>query len=279
MFSPYEISELQEKLLSRRPHDDSLKYTLAQTLRRYTYDSYTYKYPDADFAPAVRRAMELYVQIKEQEENSPDLRGTAAAKLGKILSRQRNKHIKNAVEAERCRLELTADRCFEEALGLAEKNPAVLVCAGKYFRQQKKLTKSRELLQKAVDLRPEPKAHHQLGITLRQLALQEMSPGHAGAHQGYSRNQGSYPRAQGNQRDRRQQGFNPQAAAATVSTPRLYRDGKYVQEAIEHLHKSLELFDGEHNFALHDLGLMHFDLGEYDQALQQFHKLLDIFFN
>ena len=149
--------------------------------------------------------------------------------------------------------------------------------AGRYFRFQKNLTESRKLLQKAVYLRSEPKAHHQLGMTLRQLALQEMGPGHEGAHQGYSRNQGSYPRDQGSQRDRRQQGFNPQAAAATVSTPRLSRDGRYVQEALEHLHKSLVLFEGEHNFALHDLGLMHFDLGEYDQALQQFLKILENF--
>ena len=189
------------------------------------------------------------MQIKDREENSPDLRARAAAELGEILGWHREKYIRNAVEDERRRLELTADRCFEEAFELAGNNPAVLVRAGKYFRFQKKLTKSRELLQKAVDLRSEPKAHHQLGMTLRQLALQER--GH--------------------------QGFNPQAAAATVSTPRLSRDGRYVREALEHLHKSLELFVGEHNFALHDLGLMHFDLGEYDQALQQFHKILEIF--
>ena len=193
--------------------------------------------------------MELFVQIKDREENSPDLRARAAAELGWILGWHREKYIRNAVEDERRRLKLTADRCFEEALELAGNNPAVLVRAGKYFRFQKKLTKSRELLQKAVDLRSEPKAHHQLGMTLRQLALQER--GH--------------------------QGFNPQAAAATVSTPRLFRDGRYVREALEHLHKSLELFDGEHNVALHDLGLMHFDLGEYDQALQQFLKILEIF--
>ena len=279
LFKPYAISDLLEKLLLRRPHDDNLKYTLGLTLRRYTISASISTHPDVDFVPAVCRAMELFVQIKNREENSPDLRARAAAELGWILGWHREEYIRNAVEDDRRRFELTADRCVEEALELAGNNPAVLVRAGNYFRYQKRLTKSRELLQKAVDLRSEPKAHHQLGITLRQLALQERGPGHAGAHQGYNRNQGSYPCAQGNQRDRRQQGFNPQAAAATVSTPRLYRDGKYVQEAIEHLHKSLELFDGEHNFALHDLGLMHFDLGEYDQALQQFHKLLDIFFN
>ena len=201
-----------------------------------------------DFVPAVRRAVELFVQIKDREENSPDLRARAAAEMGWILGWHREKYIRNAVKDERRRLELTADRCFEEALELVGNNPAVLVRAGKYFRQRKRLTESRELLQKAVDLRSESKANHQLGITLKQLALQER--GH--------------------------QGFNPQAAV-TVSTPRLSRDGRYVQEAIEHFHKSLELFDGEHNFALHDLGLIHFDLSEYDQALQQFLRILDNF--
>ena len=196
----------------RRPHDDNLKYTLGLTLRRYTNYSSISKHPDVDFVPAVRRAMELFVQVKDREENSPDLRARAAAELGEILGWHREKYIRNAVKDERRRLEMTAGRCFEEAFELAGNNPAVLVRAGKYFRFKKKLTKSRELLQKAVDLRSEPKAHHQLGITLRQLALQKR--GH--------------------------QGFNPQAAAATVSTPILSRDGRYVQEALEHLHKSLE---------------------------------------
>ena len=267
-------------------------------------------HPDVDFVPAVRRAIELFVQIKDREENSPDLRGKAAAELGEMLDWQREESLRNAVEDEKRRLGLTAAECFDEAIRIAENNPPVLVRAGKYFRHQKNLTKSRELLQKAVDLRSEPKAHHQLGLTLRQLALQERGPGHAGAHQGYSRNQGSYPRAhgnqrdrrqqgynpqaaaahqgysrnqgsypraQGNQRDRRQQGFNPQAAAATVRTPRLRKDGRYVQEAMENFRKSLELSDGENDLALYDLGMMHFDLGEYDLALQQFHKLLDLF--
>ena len=217
------------------------------------------------------------MQIKERKKNSPDLRGKAAAELGEMLDWQREESLRNAVEDEKCRLGLTAAQCFDEAIRIAKNNPPVLVRAGKYFRHQKKLIKSRELLQKAVDLRSEPKAHHQLGITLRQLALQERGPGHAGAHQGYSRNQGSYPRAHGNQRDRRQQGFNQQAATATVRTPRLRKDGRYVQEAMENFRKSLELSDGENDLALCDLGMMHFDLGEYDLALQQFHKLLDLF--
>ena len=260
----------------RRPHDDSLKYTLGLTLRRYTNPSWTSMHPDVDFVPAVRRAIELFVQIKDQRENSPDLRAKAAAELGEMLDWQREERIRNAVEDERRRLGLTAAQCFDEAIRIAENNPPVLVRAGKYFRHQKKLTESRELLQKAVDLRPEPKAHHQLGITLRQLALQERGPGHAGAHQGYSRNQGSYPRTQGNQRDRRQQGFNPQAAAATVKTPRLRRDGRYVQEAIEHFRKFLELSYWENDLALYDLGMMYFYIGEYDLALQQFHKILEL---
>ena len=124
--------------------------------------------------------MELFVQIKNREENSPDLRARAAAELGWILGWHREEYIRNAVEDDRRRFELTADRCVEEALELAGNNPAVLVRAGNYFRYQKRLTKSRELLQKAVYRRPEPKAHHQLGITLRQLALQEKGPEHAG---------------------------------------------------------------------------------------------------
>ena len=235
--------------MTRRPHDDSLKYTLGLTLRRYTNFFCTSKHPKVDFAPAVRRAIELFVQIKNREENSLDLRAKAAAELGEILSWQQDEHIRKAVEEMQRRLRLTtADQCFDEALRLAPNNPPVLVRAGKHFRYQKKMTKARQLLEKAVRLRPEPKAHHQLGITLKQLAFQEQS-------------------------NRRHQASNPQAAGATV---RLSRDGRYVQEAMEHFRQSLELSDGENDLALHDLGLMHSALGEYEEALQQFRKILEL---
>ena len=135
------------------------------TLRRYTNPAWTSTHSDVDFVPAARRAIELFVQIKERKENSPDLRGKAAAELGEMLDWQREESLSNAVEDEKRRLGLTAAQCFDEAIRLAKNNPPVLVRAGKYFRHQKNLTKSRELLQKAVDDRSEPKAHHQLGIT------------------------------------------------------------------------------------------------------------------
>ena len=45
---------------------------------------------------------------------------------------------------------------------------------------------------------------------------------------------------------------------------------------MEHFRQSLELSDGENDFALHDLGLMHSAVGEYEEALQQFRKILGL---
>ena len=248
LFKPYTISKRQERLLSRRPHDETLKFTLGLTLRRYTNLYYTTKHPEVDFTPAVRRAIELFVQIKDREENDPDLRAKAAAELGEILDRQKDKHIRNAVEGEKRRRGLTADQCFNDAIQLAENNPAVLVWAGKYFRHQRNLTRSKELLEKAVTIRPKEKAHYQLGITLRQLALQE--------------------------NNRQQQAFTPGEETTTVNAPCLSR--KYLQEAIEHFRKSVELSNGE-NCAFDDVGYAHFLLKEYDEALKHFNKIIDIF--
>ena len=137
LFKPYTISKRQERLLSRRPHNDSLKFTLGLTLRRYTNLYYTNKHPEVDFTPAVRRAIELFVQIKDREENDTNLRAKAAAELCGILSWEKDEHIRKAAEEERRRLGLTtADQCIDEALRLAPDNPSVLVRAGQHFRYQ-----------------------------------------------------------------------------------------------------------------------------------------------
>ena len=242
LFRPYALSSLQKKLLSKRPHDDRLKYTLGLTLRCYTHPSSTSKHPEMDFAPAVRRAIELFEQILEREENSSDLRAKAAAELGEILSQQKDKHIKKAMEEEQRRLGLTAAQCFDKAVRLSPENPAVLVRVGRYFRRQGNFDKAKELLQKAIDIRPETAAHSELGITLKELAFKQVS-------------------------------FRRQAPV-NVNTPSLSRDGKYVQEAIEHFCKAIELTNGENYPALYDLTLIHYALGEYDEALQE---ILQIF--
>ena len=195
--------------MSTRPHDDGLKYTLGLTLCYYTHTSSTSRHPEMDFAPAVRRAIQLFEQILEREENSSDLRAKAAAELGEILSQQKDTHIKQAMEEEQRRLGLTAAQCFDKAVRLSPENPAVLVRVGRYFRRQGNFDKAKELLEKAIDIRPETTAHSDLGITLKHLALKQVS-------------------------------FRRQAPA-NVNTPSLSRDGKYVQEAIEHFCKAIEL--------------------------------------
>ena len=344
LFKPYTISKRQERLLSRRPHNETLKFTLGLTLRRYTNLNYTTKHPEVDFTPAVRRAIELFVQIKDREESDPDLRAKAAAELGEILGWQEDKHIMNAVEEEKRHRGLTAEQCFNEAIQLAENNPEVLVWAGKYFRHQGNLNRSKELLEKAVTIRPQEKAHHQLGITLKQLAFQEKGSevtrwakndnrnqtaylrsnayrentarrnadhfntrqgawniggaseqfdGHWRATGRNANNWGTRGRDNGNRRlpcreqgNWRTQGGNHGDQHYTGRSPSNWQQQvfspsdetvKYLQEAIEHFRKSVELAKGENCFAFYDLGHAHFLLKEYDEALKHFKKIIDIF--
>ncbi|KAL8569212.1 hypothetical protein ACOMHN_051892 [Nucella lapillus] len=284
LFKPYALSDFQEKLLTRRTHNEIMKFLLSQTYRRYINTSYFRKYPRVDFIPAMRRAIQLFVEIKDNQTNSPDLRAKASAELGELLNWNPEEKIRAAIDEEKARLRISCAQCFEEAIKLAEDNAEVLVWAGKFFRY-KNLRRSKELLEKAADIRPKPKAHHQLGLTLKKLALQG---------QKQSR---SYPPPRNQERDTRR-GRSSQSTRRGVQhdqtwgsdSARHYQQGeriakgpvevlskedKLVTEAMHHFQKSLDLSSGYSFVALFDLGLMHFSIQEYDQALEHFQKALD----
>ncbi|XP_070183625.1 uncharacterized protein, partial [Littorina saxatilis] len=291
LFKPFVISKRQEQLLQRRPDNAHFKYYLALTLKRYTYPFYMARHPQVDFIPAIPRAIKLLVEIKDQEDLNENLRGKAAAVLGEILSCQGDTVLMAVVEEERRRLGLETSQCFEDALRLADSNPEVLVKAGKYF--QKDLPRSKELLEKAVSIRPEPKAHRQLGVTLKKLALQakksssqssrssEASPNRQGNWRqpsssgsrgggrggGWGSNQGNWRNGGENRRN-----VSPSATGG----PSLSMDDRDVKEAMHHFHKALELSDGENFTVLKELALLHIDLGEYDEALSRSIEILPL---
>ncbi|XP_070204847.1 uncharacterized protein [Littorina saxatilis] len=146
LFKPYAISNLHEKLLQRRPDNAHFKYYLALTLKRYTHPFYMARHPLIDFSPAIRSAMKLLVEIKDREDLSGDLRGMAAAALGEILSWQSDKVLRAVVDEEQRCLGLETSQCFQDAFRLADHNQALLVKAGRYYRFQGDLPRSKELL-------------------------------------------------------------------------------------------------------------------------------------
>ncbi|KAK7115105.1 uncharacterized protein [Littorina saxatilis] len=293
LFKPYAISKLHEKLLQRRPDNAHFKYYLALTLKRYTHPFYMARHPQVDFSPAIRSAMKLLVEIKDREALSGDLRGKAAAELGEILSWQSNTILRAVVEKERRCLGLETSQCFQDALRLADSNQEILVKAGKYYGFQGDLPRSKKLLEKAVSIRPESKAHYRLGATLKELALQakrsspqsdrasEASPhGHGDWRQpsrsvnrgggrggGWGSNQGNWSNGGRNWRN---------VSTSATGGPSLSRDDRYVQEAMNHFHKALELSVGENFPALNDLALLHIALGEYDEALSRSLQILPL---
>ncbi|KAL8569208.1 hypothetical protein ACOMHN_051888 [Nucella lapillus] len=283
IFKPYALSDFQERLLRRRPHD-SMKFTLGQTFRRYTNPSYSRKYPQVDFLPAMRRAIQLFVEIKDNQTNSPDLRARASAELGETLNWHAEEKMREAIDKEQALLRIRPAQCFEEAIQLAEDKPAALVCAGKFFRY-KNLRRSKELLEKAAIIRPEPKVHHQLGLTLRKLALQGQKqsrnyPPPRNQGRDTRRGRSSQSNWRGVQHDQTwgrdsarhyQQGERIANGLVEV----LSKEDRLVREAVHHFQQSLDLSSGYSFVALFDLGLMHLSLQEYDQALEHFQKALD----
>ncbi|XP_070199665.1 uncharacterized protein [Littorina saxatilis] len=250
------------------------------------------RHPQVDFSPAIRSAMKFLVEIKDREELSEDLRGMAAAALGEILTWQSDKVLRAVVEEERRCLGLETSQCFQDALRLADSNQEILVRAGKYYRFQGDLPRSKELLEKAVSIRPESKAHHRLGVMLKYLALQakrsspqsdrasEASPHGPGNWRQPSRSgiRGGEGRGWGGDQGNWSNGGRNWRNVSTSATggPSLSRDDRYVQEAMNHFHKALELSVGENFPALNDLALLHIDLGEYDEALSRSLQILTL---
>lgn len=164
---------LKEAIVNITPERNILwEFRLALTLRRQTH-MFQMTTP-AIFKPAERKreaAFILYEILKFHDDDNRDLRyikARALCELSNILFIQNN--LFEIINTEREETEkITAYWCFEEAMKLYPNLYFVLQEYGRYLRYTHNLEKSKEMLEKAIELNDTVYSRHHLALTLKRM--------------------------------------------------------------------------------------------------------------
>ena len=115
---------------------------------------------------------DLLQQLKEIAEHcsSPNLKAKAFAEIALLLDMVFRTPLR---EEFQFRAQMTTEMACQKALQLDNNDNSVLSKTGRIFRHLRKIERSRDLLEKAVSIRPSSTAHHHLGITYKGLATNE----------------------------------------------------------------------------------------------------------
>ncbi|XP_076442642.1 uncharacterized protein LOC143281331 [Babylonia areolata] len=271
---PTKLMGQLDALLSKRPEDSGMKIGVALILRRTTNVSYRARYPRWDYTSALHKAIELYAEVKDDTAASPNKRAVAAAELGVIFAFNSDDDLRSVADSQMQRLGLDAAGCFEEALTICPTCPAALQRAGKFFSYSD-LARSKELLEKAVSMRPEMKVHHNLGHTLRKMAYAEKEKWHKTVRsQSPSQRLGN--RAAYCWTPRTTKAWDRNLPQQEKKYP-LSRGDKYVEDAIRHFKAAVDLTHGGNLMAINMLVQLHRELGEFEEALMYMMSILDRF--
>ncbi|PVD35885.1 hypothetical protein C0Q70_02854 [Pomacea canaliculata] len=241
--------DMFKEVVKARPCDYTWKLGLAVALRRSLKTNYVmyFRIPPQLTSERSLRAFDLLLEIKNS--NAPDtLRAEALVELGTLLQNEKFPEFED-VKVKARKHGITAEQCYEEAVELAPTDPHVLTHSGKFFSNRKQLQRSRELLERAIEIRPTTTAHHFLGTTLTKLVREEK----------YQSRQDWGASAGGRRYDNERQ-----------------IDHKHVKAAIEHFEKAIEISQDDNTPAIYDLGVLYVCVGDDDQALKQFSKLINL---
>ncbi|PVD35884.1 hypothetical protein C0Q70_02853 [Pomacea canaliculata] len=152
--------DIFEEVVEARPHEYTWKYGLAKILRRFTQSTYILFFRISFELASQKslRAFDLLLEIKNSRAPGGE-RAQALTELGLLLQLKWNKQFSRLVDrAEEERI--TAQQCFEEAVELAPEDPYVLTHVGNFYNYAKQLDKSRQLLQRAIEIRPTTTSYH-----------------------------------------------------------------------------------------------------------------------
>lgn len=253
--------DIYEEIIRKRPGDCRVKLFLARTIMRPNRMFSSCKVHGTRPFGEIERAVDLLVEVKnETRHNTSDVRAKAALCLGRILYSQYDDDIRERVKAKAKSLGLDCRNCYQEATTLGHDIPSVLFDAAKYFRLIHLEKKSVKLLKTLIKKQPKSaNAYYHLGLSFKKRAIK--------AKQFTSRGEITHHSKKANWLEKC-------LKCPTGGNVVFSRNDSFVKEVMENFQTALCLSDGEY-FALHyDLGLMHNDLGEYEQALRNFRKVI-----
>ncbi|XP_025081268.1 uncharacterized protein LOC112556455 [Pomacea canaliculata] len=276
-----------EEVVQSRPLDYTWKLGLALVLRRFTHINYRMHFRISSDLTSQRslRAFDLLLEIRNSDAPEGQ-RAQALVELGMLLEQWWNAEMSSVIERAKEK-GITAEKCYEEAVQLAPEDVYVLAKCGKFFKIKNKLDKSREILERAIAIRPTTTAHHYLGNTFVRMAIWQQKnqskqfdrktnitdPSHQELSNRMQRMAVEEPHSS--------QQANTEATAAYVriikSPKRLLSMSldQYVEKALYHFEESIRLSCKENSPAVYDLGLLYVSLGDDDKALDQFYTLIN----
>ncbi|XP_025081266.1 uncharacterized protein LOC112556454 isoform X1 [Pomacea canaliculata] len=277
--------DIFEEVVTVRPHDYTWKLGLALVLRRFTHTNYRMYFGMSSDLTSKRslRAFDLLFEIRNSDAPEGQ-RAQALVELGVLLDQWWNADLSRVLKKAKEK-GLTATHCYEEAVSLGPADVHVLVKCGKFFKNKNKLGKSREILERAIAIRPTTTAHHYLGNTFIKMAVSHQKQ----CQQESTRRQThSVGRRLSNmtvsETNRTHVSQSPAASATSAyrsilksprRLPSLTRDDMYVKDALHHFQESIRLSHKENSSAVYDLGLLFTSLGNDDKALDLFFTLIN----
>lgn len=170
------VKLFKEAIANTKPERNILwEFRLALTLRRQTHMFQMTEHES--FKPAEKKkeaAHLLYEIVKFPTHDHPYIKARAWCELSKILSWRNN--LFEIIHSDKEKTEkITEKWCFEEAMKLCPNYFFVLRDYGIYLRYTKNLEKSKDLLERAVQLKDTICSRHHLALTLKKI-VEEATP-------------------------------------------------------------------------------------------------------
>ena len=208
------------------------------------------------------RSLAQLLQEVAHSSASANLKAKTYAEMAIFLHMIWKKPMKSEIVIE---IQMDPKQACERALELDSNDNSVLCKCGRIFRFFGETEKSRELLEKALSIRPSSTGYHHLGLTYKCLATREICKQPQLEH----RDSGSM-QCPGKDSRAMKTAFNsPLKGVVNFS-----RTNRFVLEALRNLEQAVEFSEGENTLALYDLALTHKSLGELQAAKECFQKII-----
>ncbi|XP_061196727.1 uncharacterized protein LOC133205002 [Saccostrea echinata] len=249
---------------------DCWQFYFALTLRRKTHLLAIQNKTDAQLVEEDREAFDLFMKVIKNT-SSKNLKTRSLCEIGLIIYNNRYKQ-------NRYR-DMNHMEYFEEAVKVNPKSYHALQRYGQHLRYQKNLEKSREILEKSLNIRETAIAYHHLGLTFQKMVLLEYSekkkakPSHRKNMPRQKSLKVRSPNMKNNNLDKTLIGDTShgqmRAKMKSVRHPPPYPGDDRLLNAEQNLEKAL-LLDVSFDKARYDLGLVQRMLEKSDEALENF---------
>ncbi|XP_056005324.1 uncharacterized protein LOC125667821 [Ostrea edulis] len=255
---------------------DCWQFYFAITLRRKSHLFAIQNIDDAALIGNIKEAFDKFLKIISNNA-SVKLKSRSWCEIAVILREK-----PDLASTEPCHgmyEELNCITCFENALEISPQSYHVLQQYGKHLRYKFMYSKSKEMLEKSLEIRETSTAHHHLALTLQKMVLQEHNEKKKAKLRRNSAilqtNTSSSTENTTDDTESKRKRQRIKQLEKQLKSPRWvpeYPEHHLLLEAEQHLQKAIKL-DVTFHSARRDLGLVQRMLGERKTALTNFRNI------